>query len=143
MVFQNYNLFRNRTVLQNVTDSMVISRRANRAQARETGLRLLKRVGITDETIEQYPATLSGGQSQRVSIARALAVDPEAVLLDEPTSALDPELVNEVLSVIRDLADQKTTMVIVTHEMAFAAEVADRVSSWIGAASSNPVPPSS
>lgn len=127
MVFQNYNLFRNRTVLQNVTDSMLIRRRAHKAEARETGLALLRRVGITDETIRQYPVTLSGGQAQRVSIARALAVDPEAVLLDEPTSALDPELVNEVLSVIRDLADQRTTMVIVTHEMAFAAEVADRV----------------
>lgn len=127
MVFQSYNLFRNRTVLQNVTDSITLRRRAGRAEAERTGLALLERVGIVDEVIHQYPATLSGGQAQRVSIARALAVEPEAVLFDEPTSALDPELVGEVLSVIRDLAEQDTTMVIVTHEMGFAAEVADRV----------------
>ncbi|SDL66701.1 amino acid ABC transporter ATP-binding protein [Tessaracoccus oleiagri] len=127
MVFQSYNLFRNRTVLQNVSDSITLRRRASRTEAERTGRELLERVGIVDEVVRQYPATLSGGQAQRVSIARALAVEPEAVLFDEPTSALDPELVGEVLSVIRDLADQDTTMVIVTHEMGFAAEVADRV----------------
>jgi ABC-type polar amino acid transport system ATPase subunit len=127
MVFQHYNLFRNRTVLQNVTDSVLLKRRASRADAQRTGLALLDRVGINEEVVAQFPVTLSGGQAQRVSIARALAVEPEAVLFDEPTSALDPELVHEVLAVIRDLAEQKTTMVIVTHEMRFAAEVADRV----------------
>lgn len=127
MVFQHYNLFRNRTVLQNVTDSILLKRRAGRAAAERTGLALLDRVGINQEVIAQFPVTLSGGQAQRVSIARALAVEPEAVLFDEPTSALDPELVHEVLAVIRSLAEQETTMVIVTHEMGFAAEVADRV----------------
>lgn len=126
MVFQSYHLFRNRTVLQNVTDVMA-PRGAARADLRTRALELLARVGIDASMQGQYPATLSGGQAQRVSIARALAVGPEALLLDEPTSALDPELVAEVLSVIRDLASQDTTMLIVTHEMAFAAEVADRV----------------
>lgn len=127
MVFQSYNLFRNRTVLQNVTDPIVSQGRARSGEARRLGLELLLSVGITDEVIQQYPITLSGGQSQRVSIARALAVQPEAILFDEPTSSLDPELVSEVLGVIRALAQQKTTMVIVTHEMEFAADVADRV----------------
>lgn len=121
MVFQNFHLFRNRTVLQNVTDAM--RPKADRAEA----LKLLERVGITGPTLSQYPATLSGGQAQRTSIARALAVRPEVLLFDEPTSALDPELVGEVLAVIRDLVDHRTTMVVVTHEMSFAAEVADRV----------------
>ncbi|MPV39175.1 amino acid ABC transporter ATP-binding protein [Georgenia subflava] len=127
MVFQSYNLFRNKTALQNVTEALVVGKKMPRKEADETGRRLLTRVGLSEDTIQQYPITLSGGQQQRVSIARALAVRPKAILLDEPTSALDPELVNEVLAVIRTLAQEHTTMVIVTHEMAFAAEVADRV----------------
>ena len=127
MVFQSYHLFRNRTALQNVMDPMVLRGTAGRRDARAAALELLASVGIDEATAAQYPITLSGGQAQRVSIARALAVRPHALLFDEPTSALDPELVGEVLSVIRGLAAQHTTMVIVTHEMAFAAEVADRV----------------
>lgn len=127
MVFQNYNLFRNRTALQNVMDPMVLRGRGTKAHARTVATDLLASVGIDEVTARQYPVTLSGGQAQRVSIARALMVEPHALLLDEPTSALDPELVGEVLAVIRGLARRETTMVIVTHEMAFAAEVADRV----------------
>ncbi|MEE6273453.1 amino acid ABC transporter ATP-binding protein [Georgenia wangjunii] len=127
MVFQNYNLFRNKTALRNVTEALVVGKKMSRAEADVQGRRLLTRVGLSEETIQQYPVTLSGGQQQRVSIARALAVRPKAILLDEPTSALDPELVNEVLAVIRTLALEHTTMVIVTHEMSFAAEVADKV----------------
>lgn len=126
MVFQSYNLFRNRTALQNVVDPMTAAGTPS-ADAKTEARALLERVGISASTMEQYPVTLSGGQQQRVSIARALAVKPSAILLDEPTSALDPELVGEVLAVIRDLADRNITLVIVTHEMAFAAEVADRV----------------
>lgn len=127
MVFQAFHLFRNRTALDNVADTVRLHRHVPRAEARERATQLLASVGITGATLHQYPATLSGGQSQRVSIARALAAEPEALLLDEPTSALDPELVGEVLAVIRKLAAADTTMVIVTHEMRFAAEVADRV----------------
>ncbi|SLM94045.1 amino acid ABC transporter ATP-binding protein [Brachybacterium nesterenkovii] len=127
MVFQGYNLFRNRTALQNVMDPMVIGRKVPADEARARAQELLARVGISESTQAQYPVTLSGGQQQRVSIARALAVRPHAILLDEPTSALDPELVSEVLAVIRDLASERITLVIVTHEMAFAADVADRV----------------
>lgn len=126
MVFQGYNLFRNRTALANVMDPMT-AQGTPKAQAEQTARELLTRVGIAETTMQQYPVTLSGGQQQRVSIARALAVTPHAILLDEPTSALDPELVGEVLAVIRDLAQQDMTLVIVTHEMAFAADVADRV----------------
>ncbi|GAA1734869.1 amino acid ABC transporter ATP-binding protein [Brachybacterium phenoliresistens] len=126
MVFQGYNLFRNRTALANVMDPMT-AQGTPKAQAEQTARDLLTRVGIAETTMQQYPVTLSGGQQQRVSIARALAVTPHAILLDEPTSALDPELVGEVLAVIRDLAQQDMTLVIVTHEMAFAADVADRV----------------
>lgn len=127
MVFQSYNLFRNKTALQNVTEPLVIGQKIPKAEAEKTARALLARVGIAESTMRQYPVTLSGGQQQRVSIARALAVRPHAILLDEPTSALDPELVNEVLAVIRSLVEEKITMVIVTHEMAFAANVADRV----------------
>lgn len=126
MVFQSYHLFRNRTALQNVMDPMT-AKGTSAAEAEGEARTLLERVGIVGPTVTQYPVTLSGGQQQRVSIARALAAKPSAILLDEPTSALDPELVGEVLAVIRDLAEQDITLVIVTHEMAFAAEVADQV----------------
>ena len=127
MVFQSYNLFRNKTALRNVTEPLVVGKGMDKAEADAIGRRLLTRVGMSEETIQQFPATLSGGQQQRTAIARALAVRPKAILLDEPTSALDPELVNEVLAVIRTLTEERMTMVIVTHEMTFAAEVADRV----------------
>lgn len=126
MVFQHYNLFRNKTALQNVTESLTANKKMKKSEANARGLELLQRVGLADQA-QQYPITLSGGQQQRVSIARALAVHPYALLFDEPTSALDPELVNEVLQVIRELATQSMTMVIVTHEMQFAREVADRI----------------
>ncbi|TPR55116.1 amino acid ABC transporter ATP-binding protein [Enterococcus sp. OL5] len=126
MVFQNYNLFRNKTALENVTESVIANKKLPKNEAEALGNSLLKRVGLSEQA-SQYPVTLSGGQQQRVSIARALAVNPDALLFDEPTSALDPELVGEVLQVIRELAKQETTMVIVTHEMQFAKEVANRV----------------
>lgn len=126
MVFQNYNLFRNKTVLQNVTESLIIAKKMPKVQAEAIALELLTKVGLKEKA-GNYPATLSGGQQQRVSIARALAVNPHAILFDEPTSSLDPELVAEVLQVIKSIADQQTTMIIVTHEMDFAREVADHV----------------
>lgn len=126
MVFQQYNLFKNKTALQNVIESLIVSKKVKKDEAIKIGEDLLKLVGIENQA-KQYPITLSGGQQQRVSIARALAVKPHAILFDEPTSALDPELVSEVLQVIRKLAEEKTTMVIVTHEMQFAKEVADHV----------------
>ncbi|MCB5238607.1 amino acid ABC transporter ATP-binding protein [Niallia circulans] len=126
MVFQNYNLFKNKTALQNVTESLIVAKKMNKQEAEKLGKELLVKVGLEDK-FHQYPATLSGGQQQRVGIARALAVKPYAILFDEPTSALDPEWVSEVLQVIKDIAQQNTTMVIVTHEMKFAEEVADRV----------------
>ncbi|WP_409308336.1 amino acid ABC transporter ATP-binding protein [Pectobacterium sp. B1J-3] len=126
MVFQNYNLFKNKTALENVTEALIVVKKMPKKQADEIGLALLEQVGLLPQAA-QYPVTLSGGQQQRVSIARALAVDPKAILFDEPTSALDPERVHEVLQVIQKLAKNNTTMVIVTHEMQFAKEVADRV----------------
>ncbi|MEI2364893.1 amino acid ABC transporter ATP-binding protein [Niallia circulans] len=126
MVFQNYNLFKNKTALQNVTESLIVAKKMNKQDAEKLGKELLVKVGLEDK-FHQYPATLSGGQQQRVGIARALAVKPHAILFDEPTSALDPEWVSEVLQVIKDIAQQNTTMIIVTHEMKFAEEVADRV----------------
>ncbi|ASN83731.1 ATP-binding cassette domain-containing protein [Pectobacterium versatile] len=126
MVFQSYNLFKNKTALQNVTEALIVVKKMPKKQADEIGLALLEQVGLLPQAA-QYPVTLSGGQQQRVSIARALAVDPKAILFDEPTSALDPERVHEVLQVIQKLAKNDTTMVIVTHEMQFAKEVADRV----------------
>lgn len=126
MVFQHYNLFKNKTALQNVTESWIANKRMSKKEAEERGQLLLKRVGL-EQQASQYPITLSGGQQQRVGIARALAVEPHALLFDEPTSALDPELINEVLQVIRELAFQETTMIIVTHEMQFAKEVSDKV----------------
>ena len=125
-VFQNYNLFRNKTALQNVTEGLIVARRMPKEQADEIGRRMLEKVGLADRA-DYYPRQLSGGQQQRVAIARALATDPEIIYFDEPTSALDPELTGEVLKVLRDLADRKTTMIIVTHEMHFARDVADHI----------------
>jgi polar amino acid transport system ATP-binding protein len=126
MVFQRFNLFPHRTALQNVTEGPIFVKREPSAQAIERGRVLMARVGLADKE-DAYPSALSGGQQQRVAIARALAMQPKAILFDEPTSALDPELVGEVLTVMRSLAEEGMTMVIVTHEMAFAKEVADRV----------------
>ena len=125
-VFQNYNLFRNKTALQNVTEGLIVARRMPREQADAIGRRMLEKVGLADRA-DYYPRQLSGGQQQRVAIARALALHPDILCFDEPTSALDPELTGEVLRVLRELADRKTTMIIVTHEMNFARDVADRI----------------
>jgi L-cystine transport system ATP-binding protein len=124
-VFQSFNLFPHMTALENVIEGPVVVKRERRDQARARGLALLARVGLAGRE-DVYPQRLSGGQQQRVAIARALAMEPEVILFDEPTSALDPELVGEVLAVIRDLAREQRTMVIVTHEMGFARDVADR-----------------
>ena len=125
-VFQNYNLFRNKTALQNVTEGLIVARKLPKEQADAIGMKMLAKVGLADRA-DYYPRQLSGGQQQRVAIARALAADPEIIYFDEPTSALDPELTGEVLRVLRELADRKTTMIIVTHEMHFARDVADRI----------------
>ncbi|MFB9576604.1 amino acid ABC transporter ATP-binding protein [Streptomyces yanii] len=124
MVFQRFNLFPHMTAVQNVIEAPVKVAGATRAEAREDALRLLDRVGLADRA-DRYPAQLSGGQQQRVAIARALAMKPKLMLFDEPTSALDPELVGEVLDVMRQLAAEGMTMVVVTHEIGFAREVAD------------------
>jgi polar amino acid transport system ATP-binding protein len=126
MVFQRFNLFPHRTALENVIEGPVFVKKEPRSQAIDRGRALLAQVGLADKE-DAHPAQLSGGQQQRVAIARALAMQPKAILFDEPTSALDPELVGEVLSVMRKLADDGMTMVVVTHEMGFAREVADRV----------------
>ena len=126
MVFQHYNLFNNKTVLQNVTEALIVVEKMDKKKAEEIALENLKKVGMVDKK-DNYPNTLSGGQKQRVSIARAMAINPNVTLFDEPTSALDPELVAEVLAVIKDLAKEHKTMIIVTHEMSFARNVADRV----------------
>jgi polar amino acid transport system ATP-binding protein len=126
MVFQRFNLFPLKSVLGNVTLAPVLSNHKNKAEAKELAMELLKKVGL-EKKADAMPGMLSGGQQQRVAIARALAMEPEALLFDEPTSALDPELVGEVLSVMKDLAKEGMTMVVVTHEMAFARDVADRV----------------
>lgn len=126
MIFQNYNLFLNKNVLQNVMEPLVTAKKMNKNEAEKVAKHYLEQVGMSDK-LKQYPATLSGGQQQRVAIARSLAVQPNVLLFDEPTSALDPEWVLEVLEVIRDLAKQHFTMIIVTHEMQFAKEVASRV----------------
>ena len=125
-VFQNYNLFRNKTALQNVTEGLVVARKMPKGEAREAGLAALEKVGLADRA-DAYPHQLSGGQQQRVAIARAIVTDPELTFFDEPTSALDPELVGEVLNVMRNLAAEGRTMVIVTHEMQFARNVASHV----------------
>ena len=126
MVFQHFNLFPHMTVLQNVMEAPVTVRKLNKVDAEALALAQLAKVGLADK-VQQYPSKLSGGQKQRVAIARALAMEPEVMLFDEVTSALDPELVGEVLNVIQKLAAEGMTMVIVTHEIAFAREVADRV----------------
>jgi polar amino acid transport system ATP-binding protein len=126
MVFQRFNLFPHRTALENVMEGPVFVQKMPVAEARERAGALLAKVGLADK-LAAYPPKLSGGQQQRVAIARALAMQPKAILFDEPTSALDPELVGEVLGVMRALADEGMTMVVVTHEMSFAREVADRV----------------
>ena len=126
MVFQGFNLFAHKTVLENVTLGPIKVRKVPADEARKRGLELLKRVGV-DTQADKYPAQLSGGQQQRVAIARALAMDPKVILFDEPTSALDPEMVNEVLDVMVDLASQGMTMVVVTHEMGFAREVGTKL----------------
>ncbi len=125
-VFQNFNLFLNKTALENVTEGLIVARRMPRAQAEETGKRALDKVGLSDR-YDYYPHQLSGGQQQRVAIARAVAPEPEIILFDEPTSALDPELIGEVLEVMRELAREGMTMLVVTHEMNFARNVSTRV----------------
>lgn len=125
-VFQNYNLFANMTALENVMEGLVTARKVPKAEAKDRAIKALEKVGLKDRA-DFYPSSLSGGQQQRVGIARALAVNPEVILFDEPTSALDPELTGEVLSVIKQLASEGTTMVIVTHEMSFARDTADKV----------------
>ncbi|MCR4671628.1 MAG: amino acid ABC transporter ATP-binding protein [Lachnospiraceae bacterium] len=125
-VFQNYNLFLNKNALQNVTEGLVIARKMDRAKADEIGRQALAKVGMLDWK-DSYPSQLSGGQQQRVAIARAIAVDPEIIYFDEPTSALDPELTGEVLDVMRTLADDGMTMLVVTHEMGFARNVSSKV----------------
>ena len=126
MVFQNYNLFKNKTALENVIEGLLIVKKMNKNEAIEIGLKMLEKVGLKDKA-EFYPNQLSGGQQQRVGIARAVAMSPEVILLDEPTSALDPELIGEVLKVIKDMVKENMTMIIVTHEMQFAREVSDYV----------------
>ncbi|MET0015831.1 ATP-binding cassette domain-containing protein [Oscillibacter sp.] len=126
LVFQNFNLFPHYTVLKNLTDAPVSVGGRSKAEAETTARGLLAKMGLSDKA-DCYPCQLSGGQQQRVAIARALAMNPEILFFDEPTSALDPELTGEILKVIRQLAQEKMTMVIVTHEMAFARDVADRV----------------
>lgn len=125
-VFQNYNLFANKTALQNVTEGLIVARKIPKSRAEQTGREALDKVGLSDR-YDYYPAQLSGGQQQRVAIARAMAADPEIIFFDEPTSALDPELTGEVLAVMRRLAQEGRTMLVVTHEMGFARNVSNRV----------------
>ncbi len=125
-VFQNYNLFRNKTALENVTEGLVVARKMPKSQAVQIGKRALDKVGLS-KRYDYYPHQLSGGQQQRVGIARAIATDPELILFDEPTSALDPELIGEVLEVMKQLAAEGMTMLVVTHEMNFARNVASKV----------------
>lgn len=126
MVFQNYNLFPHRTAAENIMEGLVTVQKTAKDEARKRALELLRKVGLEDKA-DVYPFQLSGGQQQRIGIARAIAMDPDLLLLDEPTSALDPELVVEVLKVMKSLASEGRTMVIVTHEMKFAEEVADQI----------------
>ncbi|MBS5950192.1 MAG: amino acid ABC transporter ATP-binding protein [Clostridium sp.] len=126
MVFQQFNLFPHKTVLSNLTIAPINVKNKSKAEAEEKARDLLKKVGLLDKA-DAYPASLSGGQKQRIAIARALAMEPDVMLFDEPTSALDPEMVGEVLNVMKDLAKEGMTMVVVTHEMGFAREVGDRI----------------
>ena len=126
MVFQHFNLFSNLSILKNITLAPVLTKRLTGQQAKEKAEALLKRIGLWDKR-KAYPAQLSGGQKQRVAIVRALAMNPDVLLFDEPTSALDPEMVGEVLALMKELAEEGMTMIVVTHEIGFAAEVADRV----------------
>jgi len=126
MVFQNYNLFKNKTILDNVVEPLIYAKGMGKKLAKETALEYIKSVGLLDK-VDNFPSQLSGGQQQRIGIARAMAVNPEIILFDEPTSALDPELVFEVLKVIKSIAKTEKTMIIVTHEMSFAKEISDRV----------------
>lgn len=126
MVFQSFNLFPHLSVTDNITLAPITLNKMSKADANKKAIELLKKVGLEDKA-EVFPSSLSGGQKQRVAIARALAMDPEAILFDEPTSALDPEMVGEVLQVMKDLASEGMTMIVVTHEMGFAKEVCDRV----------------
>ena len=126
MVFQSYNLFKNKTALQNITEPLTVVKNMPREEADKIGIKILQQVGLEDKR-DSYPSQLSGGQQQRIGIGRAMAVNPDIILFDEPTSALDPELVGEVLDVIKELAKNHMTMIIVTHEMGFAREAADRV----------------
>lgn len=125
-VFQSYNLFNNKTALENITEGLIIGRKIPKVEANEIGKKALDKVGLSDK-YNAYPSELSGGQQQRVGIARAVALNPDIILFDEPTSALDPELVGEVLTVMKNIAKEGTTMVVVTHEMSFAKDVANKV----------------
>ncbi len=125
-VFQNYNLFLNKTVLQNVTEGLIIARKMDKHEAEKKAVAALEKVGMADR-LDAFPAQLSGGQQQRVGIARALASNPEIIYFDEPTSALDPELIGEVLTVMRQLAEEGMTMIVVTHEMNFARNVSNKI----------------
>ena len=125
-VFQNYNLFLNKTALQNVTEGLIVARKMNKKEAIEIGKKALDKVGLLDKA-DYYPNQLSGGQQQRVGIARAIAYNPEVIYFDEPTSALDPELIGEVLAVMKTLANEGMTMIVVTHELSFAKHVSNKV----------------
>lgn len=126
MIFQQFNLFRNRTALENVMEGLVVVKNIDKAAAREMAMKQIRKVGMADK-INHYPKHLSGGQQQRVAIARALAMEPKLLLMDEPTSALDPELVSEVLTTIKEVAQEGNTILLVTHEMNFVRKVADRI----------------
>ncbi|WP_315067892.1 amino acid ABC transporter ATP-binding protein [uncultured Clostridium sp.] len=126
MVFQSYNLFNNKTALENVMEGLIVARKILKSEAEEISKKALDKVGLKDK-YNFYPSQLSGGQQQRVGIARAVVLNPEVILFDEPTSALDPELVGEVLSVMKDIAKEGITMIVVTHEMSFASDIANRV----------------
>lgn len=126
MVFQNFNLFKNKTALENIMEPLIVNKILPKAEAEKVALAYLKKIGLEDKR-DEYPSKLSGGQQQRIGIARALVLDPEVILFDEPTSALDPELVSDVLKLIKEVASEKRTMIIVTHEMAFARDVSDRI----------------
>ena len=126
MVFQNFNLFKNKTALENIMDPLLVNTKMSKAEAKDLALKYLARVGLEGKQNE-YPSKLSGGQQQRIGIARALVLNPEIILFDEPTSALDPELVSDILKLIKEVSSEKRTMIIVTHEMAFARDVSDKV----------------